>query len=148
MTKEHKYSTYCDGIYTNVYTTDEIIRAIKQRNEDNLQTINRLEEENEKLKEEIWKDEELQKMRQELEDMREEYYRGFPISKKEDESIKEWIKEHEAKVHGLDTLEKRMKAAGVSGGGYTYKFYPTAIGTSGEIICNRCGELFEFCGLG
>ena len=41
-----------------------------------------------------------------------------------------------------------MNAHGASGGGYSYTFYPTAIGCSGVIRCDNCGEEFEFSHIG
>lgn len=105
--------------------------------------ISFLRKENEKLKEENYKDEELQSMNNQLEIMKKDYWRGFPISEGEDKAIKEWQKKHEEEVHGLVTDKMRLKAQGVSGGRYSYHFVPTAIGTSGVVRCT-CGAEFEF----
>ena len=87
-------------------------------------------------------------MKEQLDKMKAKYYRGFPISKQEEIAIKEWKEKHEEEVHGLKTSLQRMNAQGVSGGGYSYIFYPTAIGCSGVVKCNACGEEFEFCEIG
>ena len=52
-------------------------------------------------------------------------------------------KKHDAKVHGWTDNKMRMKAEGVSGGRYSYRFVPTSLGTSGVIRCH-CGAKFEF----
>jgi hypothetical protein len=75
--------------------------------------------------------------------LQENYYRGFPISKDEQDAIEAWKIQHDLEVHKLDTLSKRMKVSGVSGGRYTYHFLPTSIGVSGTIECS-CGAKFEF----
>lgn len=137
------YSTHFNGKYTEVYDLDDCIRAIQCRNRDNENRIKYLEKENKKLKEDAYKDEELQKMKERLDSMKADYLRGFPISEKEDKIIKEWQKKHEEEAHGLKTNEHRMKAQGVSGGRYSYHFVPTAIGTSGVVRC-ICGTEFEF----
>lgn len=142
--QEHRYGKGD----TEVYTTDEIIRAIRVRNKDNVDRINHLEEENKKLKDDKYKDEELQKMKSKLEEMKKDYYRGFPISESENKAIKEWKNKHEEEVHGLITDNMKLKAQGVSGGRYTYIFYPTALGTSGVVKCGCCGAEFEFQELG
>ena len=63
--------------------------------------------ENEHLKSENYKDEELIKMQEKLKAAEEEkrealtaYYRGFPISKEEEEFIHSWQKQHDIKEHG------------------------------------------------
>ena len=101
--------------------------------------IKYLEEENKKLKDEHYKDSEMQKMKTELKKAKDDLYRGFPISKEEEEKIKEWQLKHDAEKHGLKTMEQRLRAGGCCGGRYTYQF----IGTIGEVICS-CGEKFTF----
>lgn len=105
--------------------------------------IKYLEEENKKLKDEHYKDSEMQRMKTELKKVKDDLHRGFPISKEEEEKIKEWQLKHDAEKHGLKTMEQRLRAGGCSGGRYTYQFVPTGIGTVGEVICS-CGEKFTF----
>ncbi len=96
-------------------------------------TIERLRAEINKMEEDTYKDSELQKMKTQYDEMREDYYRGFPISEKEANAIREWKKSHDATEH-----QNPKGYHGVSGGGYSYNFYPTAIGTSGVCICGAC----------
>lgn len=138
-----EWYTHFNGKYTHVYELDDCIRAIQCRNQRNEDRIAYLEAENKKLKEETYKDEELQDMKKQLDRMQDEYWRGFPISEKEEKAIEEWKKKHEEEVHGLKTDYERMKAGGCCGGGYSYHFVPTSIGTSGVVRCT-CGAEFEF----
>ena len=140
-----EYGTYDTetGEFTQVYELEKCLRAIRVRNSDNERHIKYLEEENKKLKENNYKDEELSKMKQQLDEMQKDYWRGFPISKDEENAIEKKKKKHDEDVHGLTTNNLRMKAEGVSGGRYSYHFVPTALGTSGVIKCS-CGAKFEF----
>lgn len=139
-----EYGTYdvATGKRVQVYELDKCLDAIRIRNQDNEARIKHLEEENKKLKDEHYKDGEIQIMKSELEKMKKDYWRGFPISKNEENAIEKWKKEHDKKVHRF-SKKLRMKAEGVSGGRYSYHFVPTALGTSGVIRCS-CGAEFEF----
>lgn len=95
-----------------------------------------LEKENVRLKSEAYKDEELAKMKERYDKMSEDYYRGFPISEKEEKKINEWIK----------TLPEAY--TGAIGGRFTYKFYPTGLGTVGTIEDGVTGQKFTFQELG
>ena len=88
--KDFEYSTTRNGNFIKVPRMQNCIDAILIRYEDALDKISRLEETNKKLRSEHYEDEELQKMKQEVKDMKEDYYRGFPISKEEKEAIDEW----------------------------------------------------------
>lgn len=98
-----------------------------------------LEKENKRLKSEAYKDEELSKMKETYDKMKDDYYRGFPISEREQKKINEW----QDKI-----IEKYPAGKATIGGRFTYKFYPTSIGTSGTIVDNISGEKFEFQELG
>lgn len=103
----------------------------------------RLSEENSRLKNENYKDEELSKMKTQLEKMQQDYYRGFPISEEEQKSIREWMDKHDEEVHGCNSLKGKLRRGGCIGGTYTYEFIPTSIGTVGTIKCS-CGAEFTF----
>lgn len=103
----------------------------------------RLSEENSRLKNENYKDEELSKMKTQLEKMQQDYYRGFPISEEEQKSIREWVDKHDKEVHHARTLGDKLKLGGCCGGGYSYHFVPTSIGTIGTVKCS-CGAEFTF----
>lgn len=86
-------SDLCQGIIDKVDTYEKRIKY--------------LGEENKKLKEEHYKDSEMQRMEAELKKAKEDLYRGFPISKEEEEQIRKWQLKHDAEEHGLKTLEKK-----------------------------------------
>ena len=98
-----------------------------------------LRKEIEKVKSEKYADEELSKMKSEYDRMKSDYYRGFPISEKEDKKINEWIKKQ---------MEKNPSTGGAIGGRFTYKFTPTGLGTSGTVIDGFTGDKFTFQELG
>lgn len=139
----HSYMTYYNGEYTNVYKLEDCVRAILCRNKNNENRIKYLEEENKLLKEESYKDNELQKMKEKLDRMEKDYWRGFPISKEEEVAIEEWKKKHDEEEHNIKTLDDRLRAGGCIGGRYSYHFVPTSIGTSGVVRCS-CGAEFKF----
>lgn len=145
--RDTRYSAYYDGVWTDVIKTEDAVRAILCRHKHDLDTLERLEEENKKLKTEAWKDEELLKMKNQLDDVMAEYRRGFPISEEEEKRIQEWRNAHDKEAHGLDTPHKQLLAGGTIGGRYSYHFIPTLIGVSGTVRCNKCGAEFEFCKL-
>ena len=143
--KTYEYSTNDPetGSWCRVYELDKALRAIKIRNMDDRDYIRRLEKENNELKNHAYKDKELAEMRDNLNKMKGEYYRGFPISEDEEHKINEWIEKHEREVHGIKTYEDKLASHGCCGGGYTYEFVPTSIGTVGTVRCN-CGAEFTF----
>ena len=99
--------------------------------------------ENKKLKEKNYKDEELAAMKQEVEEMKKALSRSFLVSEDEWKRINEWKHKHEIEKHGLDTDEKRMNAHGCCGGNWKFVFLPTSLGVIGTVKCETCGE--EYC---
>lgn len=94
-----------------------------------------LQEENNKLKSDAYKDEELKKMKERYDSMKDGYYRGFPISEEENKKINEWI----------NKISKEYPAnEGAIGGRFTYEFIPTGVGTYGKIIDSISGKSFSF----
>ena len=146
--KDTTYYTHYKDEFIEVLPVEKCVKSILCRVEAYEDTIKRLKEENRKLKDEVWKDEELQNMKEQLDKMKSDYNRGFNITEEEDTTIEEWKKKHEEEVHGLTTPEARMQAQGASGGRYSYIFYPTAIGCAGVVKCNACGEEFVFSHIG
>lgn len=122
---------------------NEYIESIKNEYERNNAVTLSLQKENERLKAENYKDDEISKMKSQLDKMQKNYYRGFPINENEEKEIENWKKEHAERVHGLKTDDDRMRAGGCIGGNYKYEFIPTSIGVSGKVICS-CGAEFEF----
>lgn len=130
-------------MYKNSKDVAEMFGEILDNYESNEETIKYLREENKRIKDEKYKDSELTFMKRELEGVKGDLYRGFPISIKEKKAIEEWRLKHEAEAHGRKTLEQRLSAHGAIGGSYTYIFTPTSIGVVGEFKCS-CGESFTF----
>ena len=126
-----------------MHDVTQTLDAIKREFDSQNAHIIYLQNQNKKLKEEHYKDTELQKMKEELERVRADMYRGFPISAEEERRIKEWQDKHDAEVHGLKTLKERVRAGGCIGGRYSYEFVSTSIGVIGIVKCN-CGAKFTF----
>lgn len=119
------------------------LEKIQKIDEAKEKVIRSLREENEKLKDEAYKDTELQRLKSELDKARKDMMRGFPISEEERNTIAAWKKQHDETVHGYKTAEDRLTAGGSIGGRYSYRFVPTSLGTSGTVRCT-CGAEFEF----
>ena len=125
-------------VYKNI---DDSIKNIKNIYTIQKERIKFLEEENKYLKDKNYKDLELLKLKEKLEEMRQNLIRGFEISKEDDEKIKMWRTEHIRKKH-WNKKEDRPAYTGAIGGSFSYHFIPTSIGVIGTIKCT-CGE--EFC---
>lgn len=126
-----------DMIFFNgsLITPDELINVIKtyikdlQRKKDNaIKTVN-----------EYNKDEEIQKLKDEITSLKHEYYEttSFKINEEEQNNINEWIKNHIKEKHNNNS------SSGAIGGKFIYQFTPTSIGDIGEIVC-FCGEKYCF----
>lgn len=141
----NKSMIYKRNVYMSRDSKDveEMFSEILNNYEEKEETIKYLREENKRIKDEKYKDSELTSMKRELEGVKGDLYRGFPISIKEKKTIEEWRLKHEAEAHGRKTLEQRLSAHGAIGGSYTYVFTPTSIGVVGEVKCS-CGETFTF----
>lgn len=93
-------------------------------------------------------------MKKIYDEMKADYYRGFPISKEEQNVINEWQENHLTNHHNLKTLEQKASFGGAIGGNFKFEFIPTSIGTIGICVCGSCrnrvrrdakgnGELFQ-----
>lgn len=116
-------------IFFDQYTLDELLEMIKNKYKHLELHKERVEKENEQHRNETYEKDYVSKLREENKRLREDYFRGFPISKKEKEAIDKWAIEH------YKTCPYRR--------GYSYHFYPTELGVSGVVQCS-CGEKFEF----
>lgn len=128
------------GVCVNTKTIDDYLADIKNLVKHNNAEIEKLKAENAHLKSEAYKDAEMADMQkkvdranEERKKMSEDYYRGFPLSKEESEAIYAWQRQHDKEEHGN---EKGYH--GAIGGGFTYEFVPTSIGTVGECVCGTC----------
>lgn len=116
--------------FKHVHPLNECIDSINERFNDLIESNQSLQERLKEIQDEKWADDRLQQMREELERMRRDYYRGFPISDDEQKKIDQWMKNH-------------THPCGAIGGAHSYIFTPTSIGTVGKIKC-MCGEEFTF----
>lgn len=105
--------------------SDELHKAVI----DNEDTLYRLREENKRLKDDHYKDEELQLMKNKLEEFQEDLARGFPIWECDQIKIDKWVEEHKKKCPYCY---------------FQYIFTPTEIVDFGEIKCCRCGDIYTF----
>ena len=89
--------------------------------------------------EEFNKDEEIVKLKKQLEEKREQKKNTyvFTVNADQVEKIREWKEQHEKEKHNGNSY------AGAIGGRYTYEFTPTSIGEFGRIKCS-CGDYFDF----
>lgn len=143
MGNEYSFMVDLKGMKcTELIPLEKCFDAIRTRNELNETTIKKLQEENKKLKDPYYRDDEIKRLQSVIDGFREELRRGFKISASEDIEILKWQHDHEKEAHKCD--KSRL---GAIGGAYEYIFIPTSIGTSGTIRCN-CGAEFEFRKLG
>lgn len=131
-------------IVGNIHETiDTFVEDIKSELQGKDIRIKYLKKQNQELRDEKYKDNELSRMESELKTIKEDYYRGFPISEEEQKSIREWMNKHDEEVHHARTPDDKLKLGGCCGGRYTYEFTPTSIGTIGTVKCS-CGAKFTF----
>ena len=88
----------------------------------------------------------MTRMKSQFDEMKKDYYRGFPITENEKQKVEEWMKKHDAEAHGAANNTDRLRRAGCCGGNYSYEFIPTSIGTVSYVKCG-CGAKFEFQGI-
>ena len=112
------------------YQSQNIVNDLLKRLRQLELSVENLKKENAELKSEHYKDEQLSNMKDKLNRMEKDYYRGFPISEEEEEQINKF-------------QDKYRKYYGAIGGAFTYKFTPTSIGVIGEVIAPN-SESFVF----
>ena len=110
------------------YQSQNIVNDLLKRLRQLELSVESLKKENAELKSEHYKDEQLSNMKDKLNKMKKDYYRGFPISEEEEEQINKF-------------QDKYRKYYGAIGGAFTYKFTPTSIGVIGEVIAPNSESL-------
>ena len=114
---------------------DDAIKSIQVRFADLAKEVEELRDENKNLKDEHYKDDELRRMKQDLDNARADLVRGFPIFPHEAEIIDKFVFAHSTDPkHPIKNLS------------FYYTFKPTEIGVFGEITCAYCGETCCFQG--
>ena len=128
------------GVFVSEKTIEDYLLNIKELSKSKDNQIQKLKAENAQLKDKNYKDNELDSMKKQVESakidmeiMKKDMYRGFPITAKEKEAIYNWSKEHDKKEH-----KNPRGYHGTIGGGFDYVFTPTSIGTVGVCVCKTC----------
>jgi len=134
------YSSYLDGAFHQYQGLDKCFDEIRDTVEGVFAFAERVQQENEELKDLHWENQEIQNLQKQLENEKEKNYYGFPISKSENEAITEWQDQHWTNQHNAPDLKTRLRKQGAIGGSFTYEFVPTSIGTVGTIVCPACRE--------
>ena len=138
--KDIKHQTYKDGKFITVYPIDDICEMLQAKFENLQDYIEELEKENKELKDKAFSKKKLAEMKEELEKVKADSYRGFPISEEESEEISDWKAKHMEETHRVKTASQRLRFHGVSGGRWEYRFVPTSIGIIGSCVCSSCME--------
>lgn len=136
MNINNEYHTQVDGEFVRVPAFDECIKGIVERNKSQVARIQYLEKENAELKATQYKDEELQRMKKEIEKLQKRVMNGFLLSEEQSKMIKEWEAQHIKEFH---TYNGQPTKIGLCGGNFTYTFLPTSIGTFLTVKCG-CGK--------
>lgn len=128
------------GVFVSEKTIEDYLLNIKELSKSKDNQIQKLKAENAQLKDKNYKDNELDSMKKQVESakidmeiMKKDMYRGFPITAKEKEAIHNWSKNHDKKEH-----KNSRGYHGAIGGGFDYVFTPTSIGTVGVCVCGAC----------
>ena len=79
------------------------------------------------------KDAEIQKLQQEVEELRSKIYNDFTLTAEEHNTVSAWKRSHREKEH-----------RGRHSGYWTFEFTPTELGTIGYCVCESCREKFMF----
>lgn len=116
------------------------VKAIETKIEDLKLTLLSLENNNNRLQkrfneiyDEKWKDNELMEMKLKMERAIRERSYGFPLTEEERNRSYDWQRKHDSEVHS-----NPEGYHGASGGGFSYTFYPTGLGTTCDCFCNQC----------
>ena len=129
------YYTHINGKYTEVKNFDDILDNLRYLHEDQEHRIQQLEEQNKYLKDEHYKDNELQAMKNTVENLCKEIRLGFPVSEEEDLRLRDWQYSHMVNHH------HDMRYKKIASPNYSYSFSITPLGAVGYTYCEQCSEL-------
>lgn len=133
------FSTFVNGKgFRRFQGVDACLDEINYHIDHLIDRVEHLEEENEKLKSEHYKDEVIQKLEEDNKRLKADYFRGFPISQEEKDKIREWEDQHWTNQHNAPDLDSRLRKQGAIGGTFVYEFVPTSIGVCGAVYCQAC----------
>ena len=114
----------------------ETISDVYEQFKEQLQSLrNQCDDLQAKLNDQYANDKEIVRLQEIIDEQNSELQYGFGITKEENEIITEWIKKHNLKKHGSEIVYY-----GAIGGGMTYIFVPTSIGTVGSCRCDICHQ--------
>ena len=114
------------------YKTDEYIKNLQSVVEGlkaKDKTIASLQEENKRLRDEHYKDEELKRLQKKIKKLQGDCSRGFPITENEQKDINEFREEHKKECPHCS---------------FKYVFESFPIVTFGYLKCNVCGDEIKF----
>lgn len=144
MSKKFNVQKHTDDINSSFGTSsgwlkplDELFDNIRKRMQWYVDDNTRLREENKNLKDEHYKDRELKRLNKELEETKDNLYRGFPIYKDEFDNIEKWQQSHMEKMHPRKPQKKIVKYWAESPD-YNYVFSPFNLGISQKCYCETC----------
>ena len=148
-------------IYSDVHLLDSsqiqrVLNEIGKKIEQSENTIQKLREENNALKSEHYKDEELARLKQAKDDLWEEYLNSFSLSDRDRQKLNHLFEEHclqhpdesnslASAVHCPELGEnvyRMIKCKYPRHRIVSYTFYPTEVDTFIKAECN-CGEVFD-----
>lgn len=131
METKFDWRQYCED--KDIEKIDKNIQQLRQLLYNMRQEVTATQRLYDTLNDEKWKDTELALMKFEKTLAIKERNLGFPLTEEERNSAIEWQKTHDTEVHDNPT-----QYHGTSGGGFTWAFYPTGIGTACDCICEAC----------
>lgn len=116
---------HAEQIKNNIKSLEKSLTTLVHQNK-------RLSEENQHLKEDAYKDDELIAMQVRLKEAETQLKLGFGITVQERQQIQLWQTEHLEKEHN------NRQYFGAIGGNFNYVFIPTSIGVVGYCRCGGC----------
>ena len=132
----------------------KVLSEVGDRIEDLENVIQVLRAENQALKDEHYKDEELARLKEANNEIWEEYLNSFSLSDRDKEKLNHLFEEH-CLQHPDETnsLQPAIKCDDLNGNAYkiiryprhriaSYEFFPTEIDIFIKVKCN-CGEVFD-----